>query len=49
MHTCWVVVLQLWDNEALLQVARLQGIDKHLIGPLRHSMIGHLEARENGA
>ncbi len=40
--TSRVVVLQFWYDEPVLKVAGLQSTDEHLIGSVRHPMVGHL-------
>ena len=43
MVTSRVAVLELWNDQSQFKVARLQGIHKHLICLLRHSVVGNLE------
>lgn len=44
--TCWIVVLQLWQDEPFFQVSGLQGMHKDLIGSFRCSMISNLKTNK---
>ena len=47
VETCWVMILQLWYDESLAQVASRKCIHKHLIALCGDSIVCHLIEKEH--